>query len=100
MIESRSLPNRAPTVPQLITLVNRSSRKPLTSAEIATLRGGIEALAEAATGPLAAGGVPSGPSRREAHLQRLLDAASRLYADSYGLTQEQAVAEIRAEAGR
>lgn len=100
MIEPRSLPNRTPTVAQLITLVSRSSRKPLTSPEISTLRSGIEALAAAATGSPASAGAPSGPSRREAHLQRLLDAASRLYAESYGLTPEQAMAEIRAEAGQ
>jgi hypothetical protein len=93
----RSLPNRHPTIEQLIALANRAGRRVLSSAEISTLRRGIDALAAAATGePIR--GAPHKPSPQLVEAQLLLAAAVRAYAGAYGMTEEQALAEIRTEA--
>jgi hypothetical protein len=92
-----SRPNRAPTVQQLLELAGRAGGKPLRSAEVVTLKGGIRALAAAAGSGAAAPAAPSPARASETEL--LLAAAVRLYAGVYGLTTEQAEAEVRAEAG-
>ena len=80
-------PNREPSVEQLLVLVARAQRKVLRPAEIVTLQLGIRGLADGAVLGYAT------------DAGRLLLAAARLYASAYGLSVDQAEAEIRAEAG-
>ncbi|MCC9307725.1 hypothetical protein LN042_11555 [Kitasatospora sp. RB6PN24] len=90
----RQTVNWTPSVDQLLALAGRAGGKPLRYVEVATLKAGIERLASAASADL-----PPAPVAAPDQTARLLEAALRLYADVYGLTREQAAAEVRAEAG-
>lgn len=84
-----------PTVEQLLILVDRAERGRLSGAEGAVLRTAVAAMGAARR---AAGGGQAAGQVREQRLQAQIDAAAKLLAGVYGITREQALAEIQAEA--